>query len=118
MILTFKKFCVNYEIGNLIKNVFLGTEKSAINFIGQLDYITVCSTYGMRLKEKHLYYGQVQLGMAILNLKFCDFIIYSSSTKTFLNIVIPFNEKFAKKLICKITDNYFKNMIHNICENY
>jgi hypothetical protein len=32
----------------------------------------------LSLKKKHKYYGQVQLGMAVLGLKKCDFIMYSS----------------------------------------
>jgi len=31
-----------------------------------------------QLKKKHMYYGQVQLGMVMTNVNGCDFIIYSS----------------------------------------
>lgn len=69
------------------------------------------------LKKKHCYYGQVQLGMALLNLPGCDFILYSSFSRTFLNIYVPFDEEFTKQMIETISYNYFKHMIHVICES-
>lgn len=71
---------------------------------------------GITLKEKHAYYGQVQLGMAILNLNMCDLILYSSKSKTFLNISELFNEDFTRNMILNITVKYFKFMLHFICK--
>lgn len=71
---------------------------------------------GISLKKKHQYYGQVQFGMAVLNLKMCDFIIYSSKSKSFLNILVPFDEDFARDLIINISGKYFKHMLHFLCE--
>ncbi|KAJ8917892.1 hypothetical protein NQ315_002584, partial [Exocentrus adspersus] len=70
----------------------------------------------LTLKTNHQYYGQVQLGMAILNLKLCDFILYLVKSESFINVVVTFNEDFARKIICNVTEKYFKYVFHNICE--
>lgn len=69
------------------------------------------------LKRKHSYYGQVQFGMALLNLKSTDLIIYSSASDSFCNINVDFDEEFAKHLILRVNDIYFKSMIHFYCIN-
>lgn len=67
------------------------------------------------LKVKHMYYAQVQISMAILNLPSTDFIIYSSFDKQIKIIPISFNVKFTKHLLRTLKKVYFKKMIHNIC---
>lgn len=68
-----------------------------------------------KLKKRHAYYGQVQLGMAILNIKETDLALYSSQSDTLLKINVPFDEDFAKRLLITVT-KYFKNMLHVFCE--
>ncbi|XP_074107794.1 uncharacterized protein LOC141533037 [Cotesia typhae] len=67
------------------------------------------------LKSKHMYYAQIQISMAILNLSSTDFIIYSSFDKNIKIIPVSFNEKFTKHLLITLKKVYFKKMIHNIC---
>lgn len=100
------------------KFISLGIGNDAINFIHTCSFLEIRSDTGITLKKKHQYYAQVQLGMALLNLKWCDFIIYSSKSKTFLNIVVPFDEEFARDLIERTSEKYFKYMIHFICEKH
>ncbi|XP_043466305.1 uncharacterized protein LOC122501102 isoform X2 [Leptopilina heterotoma] len=69
------------------------------------------------LKEKHQYYGQVQLGMTLLNLKQCDFVIYSSKSKTIEIITVDYDKEFTTKLLNTLKKNYFENMLHYICLN-
>lgn len=103
---------------NLLTNIYFisGIEVDAINFVHTCSYLEVHADTGLTLKKKHQYYAQIQLGMAILNLKCCDFIIYSSKSKTFLNIVVPFDEEFSRNLIETISEKYFRYMLHIICE--
>lgn len=100
----------------------VGKEEHSIKFISSCNCLDFDSVRGLRLKQKHAYYGQVQLGMALLSLPECDFVLYSPKSKTFLNIIVPFDEEFARMMIEKITCNYFNHMIHVICsyneENY
>ncbi|KAF2899783.1 hypothetical protein ILUMI_06404 [Ignelater luminosus] len=63
---------------------------------------------GVQLKQRHQYYGQIQLGLAILNLQVCDFVVYSAKSNSFLKLEIPFDEKFASNLILAIT----KKILH------
>jgi len=51
------------------------------------DLCEVVSCYDRKnnnLKEKHGYYGQIQLGMLLLGLKNCDFIFTQILIKTFV----------------------------------
>lgn len=64
-----------------IKCPLSGKEKTIQDILADLKFIKFPE---MKLKEKHAYYGQVQLGMAILNLEMTDFIIYSSFDKSFV----------------------------------
>ena len=94
----------------------LGKEKGPESFLDLCDYLEKEDTE-IKLKKRHNYYGQVQLGMALLGLDITKFIIYSSHTKTYLELDVYFDETFARELIIKITDNYFVNMLHVYCLN-
>lgn len=60
-----------------IKCPFKGKSMNSQELIENLNYI-IYSENCYQLKKKHMYYGQVQLGMAMTNVNDCDFIIYSS----------------------------------------
>ncbi|CAH1110283.1 unnamed protein product [Psylliodes chrysocephalus] len=68
-------------------------ENVSINLIRTCSYLEVTVKQGICLKKNHSYYGQVQLGMAILNLQVCGLILYLSSSKKFLNILVQFATK-------------------------
>nr|CAI5849029.1 unnamed protein product [Callosobruchus analis] len=55
------------------------------------------------------------MGMALLNLKMCDLVLYSAKSKSFLNIV-HFDEDLAKNLLINVTKKYFESMLHVICK--
>lgn len=67
------------------------------------------------LKEKHAYYGQVQLGLSMLNFKKCFLILYASFDESLLIIEVRFSYEFSKKMLEKIKQNYFSKMLHVIC---
>ncbi|XP_044754717.1 uncharacterized protein LOC123313774 [Coccinella septempunctata] len=67
------------------------------------------------LKKRHKYFAQVQLGMAILNLKICHFIVFFSSDNTYLDIRVPFDEEYAHSLLFSLKQKYLDNMLHYIC---
>lgn len=94
----------------------LGKSSCPESFLGSCDYLSK-SGGELILKKKHTYYGQVQLGMALLGLDSTIFLMYSSLSKTFIEISIPFDYDFAKELIKKISDNYFEKMLHVYCLN-
>lgn len=49
------------------------------------------------LKQKHAYYGQVQLGMFLLNLDTTDFCLYSSYNDSIFIIHVKRDEVFLKR---------------------
>lgn len=71
----------------------------------------------VRLKEKHKYYAQVQMGMAVLNLKNTKFVIYASYDKSIIIINVPFNENFVISMLTSLKKTYYNIMLHEICEN-
>lgn len=70
-----------------------------------------------KLKKRHQYYGQIQFGMAILNLSECDFVIYSTFSKSYIVINIKLDIGYCIELIKKLQNIYFNNMLHEICKN-
>ncbi|XP_011312159.1 uncharacterized protein [Fopius arisanus] len=70
----------------------------------------------LQLKQKHSYYGQVQFGLALLNLKACDFVIYSDKVNGIAVIPVTYDESFATNLLTKLKSVYFEKMLHVICQ--
>lgn len=68
------------------------------------------------LKKKHQYYGQIQLGMSILNLEKCFLCLYASYDDSCVILEVENDYKFSKTMLEKIKNNYFNKMIHSICE--
>lgn len=98
----------------IFKTYFLGKYKNSAELVLLCDYLQIENSRVI-LKKKHPYYGQVQIGMAVLDLKTCDFIVYSKCSKSFVNIIVPFDELFALDLLKKLQNIYFLNMLHEIC---
>ena len=66
------------------------------------------------IKKKHAYYGQVQLGMVMLNVGKCDVVIYSTFSNAYISLEILLDTEFTKKMLISLKNAYFTNMIHNI----
>ncbi|KAJ8939898.1 hypothetical protein NQ318_023238 [Aromia moschata] len=63
-----------YDVIVLTDLIIMSIDNDAVNFVHTCNYLKLSTEEGLRLKQNHAYYGQVQMGMAILNLKTCDFI--------------------------------------------
>lgn len=74
-----------------IKCPLLGETKTIRDVVPSIKYLTENST----LKEKHSYYAQVQIGMAILNILKTDFIIYASFDDSFFQskLILTWNSQ-------------------------
>ena len=55
--------------------------------------------------------------MALLNLKDCDFVIYSSISHSIRIINVSFDKKCVEDLLSKLKKEYFEKMLHEICRN-
>ncbi|KAK3927632.1 Poly(ADP-ribose) glycohydrolase 1 [Frankliniella fusca] len=64
-----------------------------------------------KLKEKHPYYGQCQLGMLLLALPICDFTLYSIKHDQVYIDSVTFNEKFCLELSERLTHVYFEQIL-------
>jgi len=67
------------------------------------------------LKERHKFYGQIQLGMAVINVKKTYFVFYSFFDKEFFLITINFNEEYMKKILTALKKAYYEKILHEIC---
>ena len=63
----------------------------------------------LELKMSHDYYYQVQGGMAVAKVKWCDFVLWSPGEISVQRI--PFNEELWKKMEEKLIDFYLKWMV-------
>ncbi|XP_074102626.1 uncharacterized protein LOC141529811 [Cotesia typhae] len=71
----------------------------------------------LTLKKNHKYYGQVQLGMGILNIEKTDFILFSSHDKSMKIISVDYDKKFVKDLFISLKFIFFNQMLHYACES-
>lgn len=67
------------------------------------------------MKEKHAYYAQVQLGMAVLNVKQAYFVIYSSFDKNIFCLKVAINEVFLRTMLKALKPVYYKFKLHEVC---
>ena len=70
----------------------------------------------LTLKQRHAYYAQIQISMAILNLQSTDFLIYTPFDNNLTTLSISFDEEYTKDLLCSLKEIYFDKMMHFICE--
>ena len=98
-----------------VKCPFDGKVMSAAEVVKRQTWIEMGENGEAMLKKKHAYYGQVQLGMASLNISMMDFIVYSPFDNSIIIIKIEFDVKFVEKMLKSLKVAYFR-MIHYVCE--
>lgn len=98
-----------------IKCPFQGSNTDINELMEKLNYVIKNNNGTHQLKKKHAYYGQVQLGMIMLNVSICDFVIYSSHSNEYKVIEILFDRDFAETMVISLKNAYFTKMLHNIC---
>ncbi|XP_066586740.1 uncharacterized protein [Prorops nasuta] len=69
----------------------------------------------LMMKKKHQYYGQIQLGMAVLNLNVTYFVIYSSFDKGMCYLKIMRDNIFIITMLFALKKVYFKYKLHAVC---
>lgn len=91
-----------------IKCPNLGVTLNTNDLKHQLSYLDK----NFELKSKHLYYGQVQMNMFILNLKLCHFLIYSKVNDKCICVKVTYDDNFVrKKMIPKLMHTYFTRIL-------
>lgn len=100
---------------NFIVSV-LGKVKSISEVIESVNYIKR-ENGQYNLKKQHKYYGQIQMGMAVLNLPKTYFVLYASYDDSILVIEVEYDYHFSEHMLTKIKHNYFEKMLHAACEH-
>ncbi|XP_072400302.1 uncharacterized protein [Diabrotica undecimpunctata] len=98
-----------------IKCIFAGKTKTILEAIKNSRYIVqIDGKY--TIKKNHKYYGQIQMGMAVLNLLKTAFVVFASFDNSVLIMEIDFDFEFCFNMLSKIKHNYLKNMVHHLCK--
>lgn len=97
-----------------------GRDQSCDSMAEDLRYVLCEQTDDgkvLQLREKHQYYGQVQLGMFLTNTPVCHFLIYNKFEGKNVEILVPRNDNFQHKLIETLIHVYFERYLPYL-ENY
>jgi len=98
-----------------IKCPFKGNSLSIKDLIPRLNFIIQNSDDSLSLKKNHSYYAQAQMGMVLLNVQMCDFIIYSSYDNNYTVINVIYDELYCKDLFFSLKKIYFERLLHEAC---
>lgn len=96
-----------------IKCPLLGETCPLKMVLPSLKYLT--DTF--QLKKKNDYYCQIQIGMAVLNCKNCDFIIYSKFEIACYILHVPFDISYFLDIIIVLEKTYFKYILPMLPDN-
>lgn len=69
----------------------------------------------LHLRKKHSYYGQIQMGMYLLNLQKADLVVYSSFDDNYISIDVPYDAEFIARIIPVLQNIYFNVFLPLIC---
>jgi len=101
-----------------IKCPYKGKTSTISDLINDLNYIIKNQDGSYSLKHNHSYYAQIQLGIVLLNVTVCDFIIYSSYGNNYFLIQVSFDEMYCKEMLNNLKIVYFERLLHEICFFY
>lgn len=71
----------------------------------------------LSLKRRHKYYGQVQLGMFMLNVARTNFVLYASFDRSIIIVDVLFDQSFTLNMLKVVQKTYFGIMLHSVCSN-
>ena len=57
----------------------------------------------LRLKERHSYYGQIQLMLELLDIDTCDLCVYVKSDDINVLVKVPRDHMFGSQLVARLT---------------
>lgn len=93
-----------------IKCPLIGKKKCGKELLQSLKFIHV-SEGEFKLRKNHAYYGQVQLGLALLNFNKCNLIIYSSYDESIIVLTILRDDLFLKVFLPSLSETYFDKLL-------
>lgn len=90
---------INRNVLIEIKCPVLGASQNLKELLPNLKTFLFLEGDQYRLKPNHIYYGQIQLSMFILNIEKCDFLVYSQTEDKCEIIPVKKDDIFLQKLI-------------------
>lgn len=100
-----------------IKCPISGKKFSGSDLIIKLKYIKISNECRLTLNKNHSYYGQIQLGLLLCNLKMAYLVIYASVDDSIIVIDVHFDPVFCKQMFIYLTDVYFKQVLPYLNQN-
>ena len=93
-----------------IKSPTAGAKLSASELLtqGKTQYVVFDGENGY-LKPRHPYYGQVQLGMAVLTVSACDFVVYGKESLAIIKV--PRDDAFISDMLRVLHSVFFRVML-------
>lgn len=95
----------------------LGKTLHGLPLLKKLPFLQVSAAGTVTLKERHMYYGQVQLGMALCNLKKTYFLIYMPCNNDIFIIDVPLDRQFVRQYTSVLFDVYFDRLLPFLTAN-
>lgn len=99
-----------------IKCPYLGSTVGLQDVIEKVKFISKNADGSLTLNKKDAYYAQVQLGLVLLNLSSCDFVVYNSLEHNYIVINVEFDFNYCKTLLQVLKIVFFEKLLHTICE--
>lgn len=100
-----------------IKCPFKGSLVGLTELLSNVNFQVQGTDGQWKPKNKHAYYAQIQLGMIMLNVNNCDFIIFDSLEKFIFVINVEININFCTDLLLSLKIICFERMIHESCNH-
>lgn len=104
------------EEGNLIeiKCPLIGAKYNINNVVKEMTYLKYLNNE-YTLKEKHAYFGQIQLGLGLLNLQNCNLILFASFDNSYKVIKVPYDPIFCENFFLRLSSLYLNVVLPYIC---
>lgn len=108
-----------------IKSLYAGKDKNVLDALNdkKCKFRNCLETDGagnlirpFKMKQKHIYYGQIQTGMFMLNLQKAFFVIFASFDRSIEIINVDYDSKFVAGMLKTVKKTYFNIMLHAICD--
>lgn len=100
-----------------IKCPVMGKTMCGLELLKSLKYIVINNIGVPSLKKKHSYYGQIQLGLLLCNIKNGYLVIYQKITNSVLLIEVILDLEFCKELYSSLNFIYFRHVLPFLLEN-
>lgn len=92
-----------------------GQTMSAEALLATCDFLEKDDAGIYTLKVRHTHYAQVQLGMALLDVRTCDLVVYADFDSSIEVLSVSLDEAFLWSLLTKVKNVYFERILPVLC---